>query len=286
MGHLVGDDVVFDGTVTAGVGNCPKIHAHAAGRAVSRRGEVGVVGAGAILDGDEDTVVADSALTDLGLLEVEGRLGEAVLVCDVVNGVHDVEGVDDRGILLVGGARIGTVGVIIDELARSRQGRRGANNVSEGVVTRGVSGLVNTVGGEPAVRGGSGVLWVNECLKAFGRILFVNWEHTKLWREFGSKTASRANVAYSGLSDEVGDTNELAGLRINESFEPCIGLVILDLNDMSEHGGLVSFDDLNIIYVSFQLNDQVPAQLTYSRPTGFLLYLPPRALSATEIACS
>ena len=66
------------------------------GGAIGGRVEVGVVGVAAVLGFGVDLVVAEPALAVVVDLEVAGRLGEAVVVGDVVDDVVPVEQVGDR----------------------------------------------------------------------------------------------------------------------------------------------------------------------------------------------
>lgn len=92
------NDVVLKGTVSLRFGEVPQIHPHRTTLAVGWSVEIGIVGARAILDEDSDAVVADAALAEVVVLEVEGGLGETVLVRDVVDGVDDVERVGTRSV--------------------------------------------------------------------------------------------------------------------------------------------------------------------------------------------
>jgi hypothetical protein len=117
MSHLVDNDIVLkrtyviirhwtfvnwtcEPTITARSGGSPEVHAHATRGAIGRGGEVGIVGARRVLDGNGNAVVAFATRCDVGLLEVEGGFGETVLVRNVVDRVDDVESIHDRGVLL------------------------------------------------------------------------------------------------------------------------------------------------------------------------------------------
>ena len=106
----------------SGGGRGPLEHLHARVGAVRRGGEVGVVGAGAVLGVGIHRVTAGAAAAVVVLLEVTGGLIEAVLVKEIVDDVVPVEEIDDRRVLVVdralgevegrqeveGGATVGT----------------------------------------------------------------------------------------------------------------------------------------------------------------------------------
>jgi hypothetical protein len=94
-------------TITHWGGPGPQVHPHTTRSTVSWGTKIGVVVTRTVLHGNRDTVIATASGLDIRLLEVEGLLGEAVLVGDVVYGVHDVEGVDNRSVLLGEGQGVG-----------------------------------------------------------------------------------------------------------------------------------------------------------------------------------
>lgn len=98
MAVFVDDDTSLKSAVSVRGGLGPDVHAHAAVLAVGGRGEVGVVGAGAVLGVEDDEVVALAALAVVVGLEVAGRLGEAEVVQQVVVRVGRVEELGDRGV--------------------------------------------------------------------------------------------------------------------------------------------------------------------------------------------
>lgn len=88
---LVEDDAGLKGSVALWGGFGPHVHAHAAGLAVGRGGEVGIVGAGTVLGAEDGKVVALAAKTGVVDLEVVGGLGEAERVQQIVVHVDSVE---------------------------------------------------------------------------------------------------------------------------------------------------------------------------------------------------
>lgn len=85
VGELVCDDIVLEGTIAVGAGVCPGEHAALSGLAVGGSGEVCVVGARRVLNGEEDGIVALSTLAEIVGLEVEGRLCETVTIGEVLS---------------------------------------------------------------------------------------------------------------------------------------------------------------------------------------------------------
>jgi hypothetical protein len=227
MGHLVNNDVVLERTVATRVGDRPKVHAHTAGGTVRGCGEVGVVGTGGVLDRDGHAIVALASSKSVVLLEVEGGLGETVLVGDVVDRVDNVEGVNDGSVLLRGSDRVSTVGVRVHELIRCRLGSSGRSDGGDGVVAGGEVVEVDTVGREPAQRRGGLVLGVDERLEAVGRVLVVDGHDT-----------------VGGLCNKVRNADELAGSGIDEGLEPSVGGLVLDLDDVGQDSGVISLDNL------------------------------------------
>lgn len=140
---LVHHDAGLERAVAAGRRLRPQVHAHAAWAAVGRRGEIGVVGAGAVLGVEDDVVAARAAEALVGDLEVVGGLGEAEGVQQVVVLVRGVEELRDRGVVI--GCWVGDAGVV---------------GVFEGVGVRGWAVVVEVacVGVGAAVR-----LWVDVC---------------------------------------------------------------------------------------------------------------------------
>ena len=105
--------------------------------------KVGIIDTGRVLDRDGNTVVASSAVAEVVVLEVEGRLGEAVLVGDIVDGVHNVEGVGAGSIDVGLRGRSGAGVLGEDELSgtRLRSNARLAALESDGVVATDASWL-------------------------------------------------------------------------------------------------------------------------------------------------
>ena len=155
--------------------------------AVGGRLEVGVVGAGRVLDGDSDAVIALAALAEVVGLEVERGLGEAVLVRDVVQRVDDVEGVHAcrvdvhrRRRLLARDHR-----VVEDEARAGLASRRArARLVGDNVVALGVGA------GVPAVGRGGGVLRVGDELGALSEGLLPDGEDTVLKHNISTGTSN------------------------------------------------------------------------------------------------
>lgn len=159
VGVLVDDDVVLEVTITVGLSAnrssgrvprnvvsktysepVPEVHPHLTGLAIRGSSEVGVVEPSSVLDGDLDTIVAASTLSEVVGLEVVRGLGEAVEVPDVVEHVGDIEGVDTGGVNVDGGGGSGGEGsdVVKDEASGGLGGHGGGGAlVGDGVVSGG-----------------------------------------------------------------------------------------------------------------------------------------------------
>ena len=88
---------------------------HLAIHSVWKRREKCVIRARCGLNGDDDTIVSSPAVVEVGVLEVERSLGEAVLVSDVVHLVDDVEGVDSGCVEIIARSRDDTRVLDIDK---------------------------------------------------------------------------------------------------------------------------------------------------------------------------
>ena len=84
VGELVRDNVVLEGTVPLRGAEGPGVHAALSSLAIRGSSEVGVVGAGDVLNGELDGVTLLSTFAKVLLLEVEGSLGEAITVSDIL----------------------------------------------------------------------------------------------------------------------------------------------------------------------------------------------------------
>jgi hypothetical protein len=125
-------------TILTYVSVVPEIHTHLTRLAISRGGEVRVVGSASVLNGNFNTVGLCTALAKVALLEVVRRLGEAVPVLymrrrenvqignggasirayrDIVDLVDDVEGVNNRSVLVRRHGRRGRRDLSIHKLA-------------------------------------------------------------------------------------------------------------------------------------------------------------------------
>lgn len=121
VGVLVENDAGFKGGVPLRGGFGPEIHAHAAGFSVGWRGEVCVVGAGAVLGAEDGKVVAFAAKTGVVDLEIIGRLGEAEGVQKIMVHVDSVEQLGRGGVIVRGWVHdAGVVGIL--ELVSRRRG--------------------------------------------------------------------------------------------------------------------------------------------------------------------
>src|SRR5690606_36027854 len=155
--------------VAVRIGRCPDVHLHARVLAVRRRGEVGVVGARAVLGLGLDVVTAQAAVAVVVLLEVAARLVEAELIGHVVDDVVEVEQVGHRG-RAIGRRRLGQIErEVEDEAATAVRAAAGVGRVvgvgvgvGMGVVALGGRelGTGGTVGVVPAERRRRGVLRV------------------------------------------------------------------------------------------------------------------------------
>jgi hypothetical protein len=145
------------------------LHAHAAGLAIRGSGEVGVVGARAILSVQEDVVSADTTVAVVVSLEVTGLLVEAELVQQVVVLVGGVEELGNRGVgvgLVVGGVQVQWVVEL--EVAGLRASVGQERLVGGVVLPVGLRNTVVTTGclepisavRVPAERAGVGIEWV------------------------------------------------------------------------------------------------------------------------------
>jgi hypothetical protein len=52
-------------------------------------------------------------------------------------------------------------------------------------------------------------------------------------------------ITYSSLGHKIGHANKLASGSVDKRLKPSVGRLVLNLNDMSEHGGLVCFHNLD-----------------------------------------
>lgn len=111
MGVLVDDDTSVEAGVTPRGRVVPDVHAHAGHLAIGGSGEVGVVGARAVLGVKDDIVIAAATCAVVVHLEVASGFVEAEGVEQVVVGVRDVEQLGDRRIHVRGrsgrGRRVG-----------------------------------------------------------------------------------------------------------------------------------------------------------------------------------
>lgn len=98
MAVFVDDHTGLKSTVPVGGGLSPDVHPHTAVLAIGGSGEVGVVGARAILRVEDDEVVTLATLSVVVRLEVTGLLGESEIVQKVVVCVRSVEELGDRGV--------------------------------------------------------------------------------------------------------------------------------------------------------------------------------------------
>ena len=133
---LMSDDIVSQGTIALGRRGRPEEHLHQSALAIGRGGEVRIVEAGSVLDGNLDAILVLSSKTIVVVLEVEGRLGEAIFVGDVMDRVDNVEGVRTGEIQVLSGSRSRLGVVLVDVLARGglRCDAGLATLVSDGVV--------------------------------------------------------------------------------------------------------------------------------------------------------
>lgn len=99
VGVLMDDDAGLEGAVADRSALCPQIHSHPPGLAVSRRAEVGIVGAGAVLGIDNGEVATLASLAVVAGLEVVRRLGEPEFVQEVVVRVNRVKQLCNRSII-------------------------------------------------------------------------------------------------------------------------------------------------------------------------------------------
>lgn len=121
MGVLVENDAGLKSGVALRGGLGPEVHAHAARFSVGRGGEVGVVGAGAVLGAEDGKVIALAAKTGVIDLEVVGGLSEAKGVQKVVVHVDGVKQLGRGGIVIR--SRVHDAGVVgIFELVSRRRG--------------------------------------------------------------------------------------------------------------------------------------------------------------------
>lgn len=122
------NDIVLKCTISLRVCFIPQEHPHSTTLTIGRSAEVSVVNAIAILNRDGDAVVRLATLAKVVVLEVEGRLGEAVLVRDVVNCVDKIE-------------RIGAGGVQVSLTRRRSVGALLEDKLKTGTRLRGSAGL-------------------------------------------------------------------------------------------------------------------------------------------------
>jgi hypothetical protein len=154
----VDDNTCLEAGVALRSGSIPDVHAHARLLAIGRSGEVGVVGARAILGVQDDIVGATATSTVVVDLEVTGSLVEAEGVEQVVVGVRGVEQLGDGSVYVRrwwsgrGGVRedvvvaATTARPVVVEVA----GATGGVGLGDGVVatSHGVSGRASTVPAE------------------------------------------------------------------------------------------------------------------------------------------
>jgi hypothetical protein len=154
----VDDNTCLEAGVALRSGSIPDVHAHARLLAIRRSGEVGVVGARAILGVQDDIVGATATSTVVVDLEVTGSLVEAEGVEQVVVGVRGVEQLGDGSVYVRrwwsgrGGVRedvvvaATTARPVVVEVA----GATGGVGLGDGVVatSHGVSGRASTVPAE------------------------------------------------------------------------------------------------------------------------------------------
>ncbi len=126
----------------------PLEHLHARVEAVRRGGEVGVVGARAVLGVGLHRVAADAAVAVVVFLEVAGRLVEAVLVAEVMHDVVPVEQIHDGRFEV--GAAVRLVGRIVGVVEGQGTGAGAGRPAAAGVV------VVAVVLGEDVVAAGVG----------------------------------------------------------------------------------------------------------------------------------
>lgn len=164
---LVDDNTGFEAGVAVGGGSVPDVHAHARLLAIGRSGEVGVVGARAVLGVQDDIVGTTATSTVVVDLEVTSNLVEAEGVEQVVVGVRGVEQLGDGSVYVRrwrggrGGVRenvvvaAATARPVVVEVG-SATGRVG---LGDGVVatSHGVGGRASTVPAELRCGGVPGV---------------------------------------------------------------------------------------------------------------------------------
>jgi hypothetical protein len=187
----------ISGFILAYASVSPKVHTHLAGLAISRGGEVRIVGSSGVLNGDLNTVGLRTALTKVALLEVVRRLGESVPVLhvrrrehmkvgnsgrlmrayrNIVNLIDNVKGVNNCSILIRRYGRRRRRDLGVHKLARCRLGGWRRANVRVRIVTLRSRLLRRAVSREPAIWGSSGVLRVCECLETLRKDLLLDWE--------------------------------------------------------------------------------------------------------------
>ena len=163
------DNTSLEAGVAVGGRSVPDVHAHARLLAIRRSGEVGVVGARAILGVQDDIVGATAASTVVVDLEVTGSFVEAESVEQVVVSVRGVEQLGDGSIYVrrrwSGRGGVGedvvvataTTGPVVVEVG----GATGRVRLGNGVVAarHGVSGRASAV---PAKLRCGSVPWVGE----------------------------------------------------------------------------------------------------------------------------
>ena len=167
---FVDDNTCFEARIAVGGGSVPDVHAHARLLAIGRGGEVGVVGARAILGVQDSIISATAACTVVVDLEVTGSLVEAESVEQVVVGVRGVEQLSDRSVHVR--RRRGGGGGVREDVVVARAtarpvvvevgGATGRVRLSDGVVAtrHSVSGRASTMpaefrcGGVPGVSEG------------------------------------------------------------------------------------------------------------------------------------
>ena len=161
------DNTSLEAGVAVGGRSVPDVHAHARLLAIRRSGEVGVVGARAILGVQDDIVGATAASTVVVDLEVTGSFVEAKGVEEVVVGVRGVEQLGDGSVYVRrgrgGGGGVGEHVVVAATTARSVVvevgGATGRVGLGDGVVaaSHGISGRASTVPAELRCGGVPGV---------------------------------------------------------------------------------------------------------------------------------
>ena len=178
VGVLVDDYTGFEAAVALGGGFGPDVHPHAAGLAIRRSGEVGVVGAGAVLGVQDDHVIADTTLTVVVGLKVTGRFIEAEGVKKVMVSVRGVEQLRDGSIHIrrwrrhgccvrEAESRTGACWAVVVEVSGSSAWVGLSNTVV--ATSCGVGCASSTL---PCELRGRGVPWVgDDAAGAFGRII-------------------------------------------------------------------------------------------------------------------